>query len=63
MVSQSIQILMVEDNPEDVELTKEAFNESKLSSYYMWSTMAKRRWTIFIKGGSSRTSIPPILFY
>jgi len=32
MMSQSIQILMVEDNPADVELTKEAFNESKLSS-------------------------------
>ena len=31
-MAQSIQILMVEDNPADVELTKEAFSEGKLSN-------------------------------
>jgi CheY-like chemotaxis protein len=31
-MAQPIQILMVEDNPADVELTKEAFSEGKLSN-------------------------------
>ncbi|MGS2718126.1 response regulator [Eionea flava] len=31
-MSQPIQILMVEDNPADVELTKEAFSDGKLSN-------------------------------
>lgn len=31
-MTQAIEILMVEDNPADVELTKEAFNEGKLNN-------------------------------
>lgn len=31
-MAQSIQILMVEDNPADIELTKEAFSDGKLSN-------------------------------
>jgi hypothetical protein len=47
-------ILLVEDNPNDVELTLEALAEHNLANSVDWHGMVKRRSIIYIDGGNSR---------
>lgn len=57
-----VQILLVEDNPADVELIREAFNEGKIINNLMVARDGEEALdALFSKSGSTRSFIPDLI--
>ena len=50
-----IEVLLVEDDPGDVLMTQEAFEEHKVRNRLTWSPTAPRRWPTCAARASTRT--------